>query len=128
MMEANAQYGSLYSDANYNALALMPMTSDDTAHEGNEAWSDYRSKAKTVAEEFLAPLLQRLEIQANMLREKDTLIAEQAKQLRLIPDFQSQIDKSERLVADKEKEAAQLRQNLTWERKKALIKISAWQI
>jgi hypothetical protein len=93
-----------------------------------EAWTEYRQRAKTVAEEFIAPLLQRLEIQAHMLHEKDAIIEEQAAQLRLLPDYQRETDEWARYAADKERETFELRQNLTWERKKALIKLSSWQM
>jgi hypothetical protein len=91
-------------------------------------WNDYRAIAKTVAEEFLAPLLSRLESQAALLHERDQLIAEQAAQLRLLPDFQRQSEEARNLAEQKQQEALLLKQSLSWERKKALIKISAWQM
>jgi hypothetical protein len=91
-------------------------------------WNDYRSIAKTVAEEFLAPLLSRLESQAALLAERDKLISEQAAQLRLLPDLQKVSEEQRKLAEQKQQEALQLKQNLQWERKKCLIKISAWQM
>jgi hypothetical protein len=90
-------------------------------------WTDYRAIAKTVAEEFLAPLLSRLESQAALLSERDKLIAEQAAQLRLLPYLQKASEEQRKLAEQKQQEALQLKQNLSWERKKSLIKISAWQ-
>ena len=98
------------------------------ADKSPEAWKEYRQRAKTVAEEFLAPLLARLEMQANLLHEKDVIIAEQSAQLRLLPDFQRQTEESMLLAQAKEKETFELRQSLMWERKKALIKLSSWQM
>jgi hypothetical protein len=100
----------------------------DKATADEEAWTEYRSRAKSVAEEFLAPLIRRLELQASLLHEKDLLIAEQAAQLRLLPDFQRKTEDSVRLAKEKEKEATELRQKMTWERQKSLIKLSAWQM
>jgi hypothetical protein len=91
-------------------------------------WNDYRTIAKTVAEEFLAPLLSRLESQATLLYERDKLIAEQAAQLRLLPDLQRVSEEQRKLAEQKQQEALLLKQNLSWEKKKALIKISAWQM
>lgn len=102
---------------------------EQRAEQRHEApWNDYRTIAKTVAEEFLAPLLSRLETQAALLAERDQLIAAQAAQLRLLPDFQRQSEEARKLAEQKQQEALQLKQTLTWERKKSLIKISAWQM
>lgn len=93
-----------------------------------EVWTEYRKRAKTVAEEFIAPLLQRLEFQANLLHEKDLIIEEQAAQLRLLPDYQRETEEWAHYAQEKERETFELRQSLTWERKKALIKLSSWQM
>ncbi|HEY9760159.1 MAG TPA: hypothetical protein V6C97_33695 [Oculatellaceae cyanobacterium] len=93
-----------------------------------EVWTEYRQRAKTVAEEFIAPLLQRLEFQANLLHEKDLIIQEQAAQLRLLPDYQRETEEWANYAQEKERETFELRQSLTWERKKALIKLSSWQM
>ena len=123
-----AQSAATESGAGAEAFTSKTTGKTATAAPTVAPWNDYRTIAKTVAEEFLAPLLYRLEVQATQLHEKDILIAEQAAQLRLLPDFQRQSEEARRLAEKKQQEALQLRQNYSWERKKALIKISAWQM
>jgi hypothetical protein len=109
-------------------VALVPTSKGEQDPSTGAPWpNEYRERAKTVAEEFLAPLLSRLEVQAAMLEEKDKIIAEQSAQLKLLPDFQRRVTESEEKLLEKEKEVGQLRSTLEWEKKSALFKICAWQ-
>jgi DNA repair exonuclease SbcCD ATPase subunit len=62
-----------------------------------------REKITMVIEAATKPLVERLERQIAELREKENIIEDQARQLRLIPDFQKQ--------AEQEREAAQLKEH-----------------
>jgi hypothetical protein len=77
------------------------------------AWiNDYRRTVKAIAEEFMRPLLERLEVQSILLEEKDILIKEQAAQLRLIPDFRKQAEAGRIAAEEKEREARALHDKL----------------
>lgn len=77
---------------------------DITEVEGQSLQSEV---IKTVAEQMIRPLVERLEAQTAALMEKDKIIAEQATQLRLLPDLQRQAE-VEKQEAAKEREAVQL--------------------
>ncbi len=101
----------------------------ERGHENQEeSWPhNFRHRAKTVAEEFLGPLLHRLEVQAMVIREKDLLIAEQAAQLRLLSDFQRQRQEDQEKLTVKEKELNELRESVAVERRQTLAEITNWQ-
>lgn len=65
-----------------------------------------RSEVKVLADELIRPLIERLEAQAMILSEKERVIADQARQLRLLPDFEKMAS-NEREAAEKERMAAE---------------------
>lgn len=64
-------------------------------------YEDQREKMKVLAEEVMKPLLEKLETQTKILYEKDRLIEDQSRQLKLLPDLEKQ--------AEAERQAANLR-------------------
>jgi hypothetical protein len=104
------------------ATLLEPELTQSSVEQEKETsnWRlEYREVIKRVAEEIMRPLLERLELQAEALREKDMLIREQAQQLRLLPDFEKR-DHEQRLALEaKEKEAQELEQKMEQQREAA---------
>jgi hypothetical protein len=102
--------------ATSTALASLLTPDSKDGEEGSaakSAWiNDYRRTVKTIAEEFLRPLLERLELQSILLEEKDRLIQEQAAQLRLLPDFKKQAEADRIVAEEKEKKARELQDKL----------------
>jgi hypothetical protein len=102
--------------ASSTALAqlLTPESEDgEESAAAKSAWiNDYRRTVKAIAEEFLRPLLERLEVQSILLEEKDHLIKEQAAQLRLLPDFRKQAEAGQAVAQEKEREARELQEKL----------------
>src|SRR5271170_450292 len=73
--------------------SLLEPDSKDGESPSKKPWqNDYRQRVKTIAEELVRPLLERLEMQAILLEEKERFIAEQSTYLRLIPDFKKQAE------------------------------------
>jgi hypothetical protein len=97
-------------------LADVPKIEGDSPEDA--AWlTKYRHSVKAVAEEFFRPLLERLEVQAMLLEEKDRLIEEQAIKLRLLPDLEKRAQEQKLIFAEKEKEALALKESLEAEEK-----------
>lgn len=63
---------------------------------------------QAIVEQCVRPLVAEVKAQALALAEKDRIIEEQGRQLRLLPDLQKQAEK-ERILAEEERRAAQLR-------------------
>jgi hypothetical protein len=105
------------------ATLLEPELTQSSVEQEKETsnWRlEYREVIKRVAEEIMRPLLERLELQAEALREKDMLIRDQAQQLRLLPDFAKR-DQEQRLALEaKEKEAEELEQKIVQQRETAV--------
>lgn len=88
------------------AESVETMDSPDT-----EASSEARSFAgdfQAIVEQCVRPLVDEVKAQALALAEKDRIIEEQNRQLRLLPDFQRQAEEEKRL-AEQERKAAELR-------------------
>ncbi len=81
---------------------------------------EYREVIKRVAEEIMRPLLERLEMQSAALREKDVLIAQQAQQLRLLPDFEKRELEHLAALAVREKEAEELAERMIVQQNEAM--------
>ncbi len=86
---------------------------DDAVPGANSNWRrEYKEVVKRVAEEIMRPLLERLELQAAALREKDAFIEEQAQQLRLLPDLEKRDEEHRLALENKENEARALQTRL----------------
>lgn len=68
----------------------------------------FATEFQTLVEQCVRPLVEEVKAQALALAEKDRIIEEQSRQLRLLPDFQKQAEE-ERRLAEQERNAAQLR-------------------
>jgi sirohydrochlorin ferrochelatase len=104
------------------ATLLEPELTQSSAEQEKETgnWRlEYREVIKRVAEEIMRPLLERLELQAEALREKDMLIRDQTQQLRLLPDYAKR-DEEQRLALEaKELEAQALEADIAQQREAA---------
>jgi len=76
--------------------------SGDFASDGPTTWRDIEmQRLEVLAEKLVKPLAERLEAQAAELREKEKLLEEKERQLRLLPDLEKQ--------AEEERKAAEIR-------------------
>jgi len=74
----------------------------DDSMDGPTNWRDVElSRLEILAEKLVKPLAERLEAQAGELREKERLLEEKDRQLRLLPDFEKR--------AEEERKAAELK-------------------
>lgn len=71
-----------------------------------------KAQLQDLVQELLGPLLSRVEQQAVQLSEKDKIIVEQSRQLRLIPDFQKQAREREQEAKLREFEAEALKKQV----------------
>ena len=76
------------------------------AGQGNEP--RFTSEFQAIVEQCVRPLVDEVKAQALALAEKDRIIEEQNRQLRLLPDFQKRAE-DERELAEKERREAELR-------------------
>lgn len=69
---------------------------DEDIEEPREESADWRSaevaRLEIIAEKLMKPLAERIEAQAMALAEKDRIIEEQSRQLKLLPDFQKKAE------------------------------------
>jgi hypothetical protein len=73
-----------------------PASRSRMAREEATVWlGDERDKVKLIVEQVLQPLVDKIAFQARLLAEKDQIIEEQGKQLRLLPDLQKQAAKEQ---------------------------------
>jgi hypothetical protein len=73
-----------------------PASRNRMAREESTIWrGDERDKVKLIVEQVLQPLVEKLAFQARLLAEKEQIIEDQAKQLRLLPDLQKQAAKEQ---------------------------------
>ncbi len=79
---------------------------DSTAGPENE--QRFSNEFQAIVEQCVRPLVDEVKAQALALAEKDRIIEEQSRQLRLLPDFQRQAEE-ERQRAEEERKAAELR-------------------
>jgi hypothetical protein len=68
----------------------------------------FSNEFQAIVEQCVRPLVEEVKAQALALAEKDRIIEEQNRQLRLLPDFQRQAEE-ERQRAEEERKAAELR-------------------
>lgn len=68
----------------------------------------FSSEFQAIVEQCVRPLVEEVKAQTLALAEKDRIIEEQSRQLRLLPDFQRQAEE-ERQRAEEERKAAELR-------------------
>lgn len=92
-------------------LATEAESLDFTPEENAQALPN-KAQLQDLVQELLGPLLSRVEQQAVQLSEKDKIIVEQSRQLRLIPDFQKQAREREQDAKLKEFEAEALKKQL----------------
>lgn len=119
--EALSQKQGSKSDGSADAINFSPNESEtveaeEVAYNESEEVFDEPSNWRQVemerlelmAEKLVKPLAERIEAQAVALREQENIIEDQKRQLRLLPDLQSQAQK-ERERAEEEHKAAELR-------------------
>lgn len=75
---------------------------------GQENESRFSNEFQAIVEQCVRPLVDEVKAQALALAEKDRIIEEQNRQLRLLPDFQKKAEE-ERELAEKERKEAELR-------------------
>ena len=84
---------------------------DDTVGSDTPTVSEQRTGAadfKMIVEQCVRPLVEEVKAQALALAEKDRIIEEQSRQLRLLPDFQKRAE-DEKDRAEEERKSAELR-------------------
>ncbi len=84
---------------------------DDTAGSDTSQQPEARSSAmdfQLLVEQCVRPLVDEVKAQAVALAEKDRIIEDQSRQLRLLPDFQKRAE-DEKARAEEERKAAELR-------------------
>lgn len=83
--------------------------SGDYTADGPSKWRDVEiARLEVLAEKLVKPLAERLEFQAAELREKEKLLEEKERQLRLLPDLEKRAE-DERRAAEEERKAAEIR-------------------
>lgn len=80
----------------------IEVSGDFSADPGPANWRDVElARLEVLAEKLVKPLAERLEVQAGELREKERLLEEKDRQLRLLPDLEKR--------AEEERKAAEIR-------------------
>lgn len=77
---------------------------DDVTEGQRSTFPDFQA----IAEQFVRPLVDEVKAQALALAEKDRIIEEQSRQLRLLPDLEKRAAE-ERALADEERKVAQMK-------------------
>lgn len=78
-------------DAEYEDDGVIEQPEQET-----EDWIEVnRDRVKTLAEEIVKPMMEKIENQAELISEQKRLITDQERQLRLLPDLQKQAEKSQ---------------------------------
>lgn len=86
---------------------------DEVNDERPAGWySEEREKVRIIAEELIKPLSLRIEQQAIALNEKDRIIEEKDRQLKLLPDFEKQAEKERKAAELKALEAEALKKQI----------------
>lgn len=86
---------------------------DEVNDERPAGWySDEREKVRIIAEELIKPLSLRIEQQAIALNEKDRIIEEKDRQLKLLPDFEKQAENERKAAELKALEAEALKKQI----------------
>lgn len=86
---------------------------DEVQDERPAGWySEEREKVRVIAEELIKPLSLRIEQQAIALNEKDRIIEEKDRQLKLLPDFEKQAENERKAAELKALEAEALKKQI----------------
>lgn len=99
------------SPINFEPTDVIEAESVDSPEEPSapqENEQRFSNEFQTIVEQCVRPLVEEVKAQALALAEKDRIIEEQSRQLRLLPDFQRQAEE-ERQRAEEERKAAELR-------------------
>lgn len=80
----------------------------EAAEETTENEARFSNEFQAIVEQCVRPLVEEVKAQTLAIAERDRIIEEQSRQLRLLPDLQSQAQK-ERERAEEERKAAELR-------------------
>lgn len=87
--------------------------SDEVTDERGRSWYiEEREKVRIIAEEMVRPLSLRIEQQAIALNEKDRIIEEKDRQLKLLPDFEKQAENERKAAELKALEAEALKKQI----------------
>lgn len=107
----NSQADVANSPINFEPADVVEADSVDSpeqAEAGHENEPRFTNEFQTIVEQCVRPLVEEVKAQALALAEKDRIIEEQNRQLRLLPDFQKRAEE-ERQQAEKERKEAELR-------------------
>lgn len=107
---SQAQVGDTTS-LDFEPHDVIDAESVDTADDAASQQSDARPGAmdfQMIVEQCVRPLVEEVKAQALALAEKDRIIEDQSRQLRLLPDFQKRAE-DEKARAEEERKAAELR-------------------
>ncbi|MBX3150334.1 hypothetical protein KF728_09320 [Candidatus Obscuribacterales bacterium] len=99
------------SPINFEPTDVIEAESVDSPEEAaapQENEQRFSNEFQTIVEQCVRPLVEEVKAQALALAEKDRIIEEQNRQLRLLPDFQRKAEE-ERQRAEEERKAAELR-------------------
>jgi hypothetical protein len=107
----NSQTDVANSPINFEPTDVIEAESVDSPEEPTgpqENEQRFSNEFQAIVEQCVRPLVDEVKAQALALAEKDRIIEEQNRQLRLLPDFQRQAEE-ERQRAEEERKAAELR-------------------
>jgi hypothetical protein len=107
----NNQADAANSPINFEPTDVVEAESVDSPEEPappQENEQRFSNEFQAIVEQCVRPLVDEVKAQALALAEKDRIIEEQSRQLRLLPDFQRQAEE-ERQRAEEERKAAELR-------------------
>lgn len=91
-----------------DAVSIDAETAQESERDGTIGQRPSATDFHSLVEACVRPLVEEVKAQALALAEKDKIIEEQGRQLRLLPDFQRQAEEQKRL-AEEERKAAELR-------------------
>ncbi|HEY9712029.1 MAG TPA: hypothetical protein V6C72_01090 [Chroococcales cyanobacterium] len=106
--------------ASYSQTDFEPIEAEEISYEFPDGTSEVPSnwrdvemaRMEVLAEKFVKPLADRIEAQAIALADQERLIAEQKRQLRLLPDLEKQAESERKAAELKELEAEALRKQI----------------
>lgn len=107
----NNQADVANSPINFEPTDVVEAESVDSPEESaapRENEQRFSNEFQAIVEQCVRPLVDEVKAQALALAEKDRIIEEQSRQLRLLPDFQRKAEE-ERQRAEEERKAAELR-------------------
>lgn len=107
----NSQTDAANSPINFEPTDVIDAESVDSPEEPavpQENEQRFSNEFQAIVEQCVRPLVDEVKAQALALAEKDRIIEEQSRQLRLLPDYQRKAEE-ERERAEEERKAAELR-------------------